>query len=484
MVSIVWFREDLRVEDHSALYHAMQLGEPVVGVYFFDPQAWRQHDTAACRIEFMLRNLTCLQQQLQQKNIPLLLLEVERSDAIVTVFDVLAQHATTLLFNNQYEVNEQRRDAKVAAVWQSQAKCVERFTDQVLFGPGEIITQSNQAFSVFTPYKKAFIRQVIERGLSLQPLPTLASQASFSLPPTSKLALEQVCRWHDAVPETWPGMTSSVAAAYWPGGEAVAQQRLQQFISERIHAYHEQRDYPALQGVSQLSPYLANGVLSPRQCWYAATCANQGQLIGGQPGIECWLNELLWREFYKQILWSYPRVSMHQPFKLATNALPWHNDTRLFEAWCAGMTGFPLIDAAMRQLQDIGWMHNRLRMVVAMFLSKQCFIDWRWGERFFMQHLIDGDLAANNGGWQWSASTGTDAVPYFRIFNPVRQSQRFDPQGRFIRHYCPELADLNDKDIHAPWLLPPLMRQSLNYPAPIIDLSTANQRVLSAFKAL
>lgn len=482
MTSIVWFREDLRVTDNSALSHALNLGAPVVGVYIFDPQAWSRHDTAACRIEFMLRNLASLQVALRERNIPLLLLEVRQSDAVPRVFEALAQPATTLLFNDQYEVNEQRRDAEVARLWRAKGGRVERFTDQVLFGPGEIVTQMGHAFSVFTPYKKAFIRRVIDQALQFQPLASVPAQAAFPSLCAFKNALQHVCRWHEAVPDAWPGYLTPVPAFMWPGGEIEAQRRLSQFIDTKIHAYQQDRDYPALSGTSQLSPYLANGVLSPRQCWHAAVCANPGALSGG--GVECWLSELIWREFYKQIVWSYPRVSKHQPFKLATLGIAWRQDLGLFDAWCTGATGFPLIDAAMRQLQQTGWMHNRLRMVVAMFLTKQCFIDWRWGERFFMQHLIDGDLAANNGGWQWSASTGTDAVPYFRIFNPVRQSQRFDPQAEFIRHYCPELANLNDKDIHTPWLLPPMMRAAIDYPPPILDLSTANQQVLAAFKAL
>ncbi len=482
MTTIVWFREDLRLEDHSALVHAMKVGLPVIGLYLFDPHAWLKHDTAACRINFNLRNLSCLQRELRKKNIPLLLLEVKHSDDQLNIFEVLANHTSLLCFNNRHEINEQRRDASIEAIWLANGKRIARFIDHVLLSPGTVLTKAGQAFSVFTPYKNAFIRTVIEQGLSLQPLKSFAKQAPFELPIALTKALTRVCRQHDSVPLSWPGIHATVPETYWPGGEAEAQLRLSNFIKTKITAYQKNRDYPSLAGTSQLSPYLAAGVLSPRQCLYAARCANDGKLVGGHEGIACWINELLWREFYQHVLWAFPRVSMHQPFKLSTLNLAWNNNEPLFSAWCEGRTGLPLIDAAMRQLQQTGWMHNRLRMVVAMFLTKHCFIDWRWGERFFMQHLIDGDLAANNGGWQWSASTGTDAVPYFRIFNPVRQSQRFDPEGHFIRQYCPELASLDNKWIHTPWLCD--QPGQSHYPLPIVDLVKAKAHALAAFKAL
>ncbi len=233
-----------------------------------------------------------------------------------------------------------------------------------------------------------------------------------------------------------------------------------------------------------LSPYLTAGVLSVRQCAAAAIEANDGQLDGGHEGIVQWIDELVWREFYKHILVGFPRVSMHRAFKLETERLVWTDNDSQFEAWCHGQTGVPIVDAAMRQLTTTGWMHNRLRMITAMYLSKNLFIDWRRGERFFMQHLIDGDLAANNGGWQWAASTGTDAAPYFRIFNPVSQSKRFDPEGAFIRQFVPELADLDDSEIHDPSCLPSLVRSRLDYPEPLVDLSVSRKKAIDAFKAL
>ena len=224
-------------------------------------------------------------------------------------------------------------------------------------------------------------------------------------------------------------------------------------------------------------------MISPRQCFQAALAANNNRLIDGNKGALVWMGELIWREFYKYVLILNPRVSMHKPFKLITDQLPWKYDEHLLQAWQQGKTGYPIIDAAMRQLNTIGWMHNRLRMIVAMFLAKNLFLDWRLGEKYFMQHLIDGDLAANNGGWQWCASTGGDCAPYFRVFNPVRQSERCDPKGYFIRQYCPELADLDDKSIHDPWhKAANLVHDS--YPKSIVDLNTSRGDFIRAYHLL
>jgi deoxyribodipyrimidine photo-lyase len=289
----------------------------------------------------------------------------------------------------------------------------------------------------------------------------------------------------DAIPESVSGFTvpSESLRALWPAGEDQAHQRLAQFADEQIHYYQDERDLPAKPGTSQLSPYLAAGVLSPRQCLHAALHSNNGEFESGSPGVFTWITELLWREFYKHILVGYPRVSRHRAFRPETEYLPWRNAPDELSAWKQGRTGFPIIDAAIRQLLETGWMHNRLRMVMAMFLTKNLLIDWREGERFFMQHLIDGDLAANNGGWQWGASTGTDAAPYFRIFNPTTQGERFDKAGRFIKAWIPELSDVPEKDIHTPHRWAEKQHRVLDYPLPIIDHARARKDTLAAFEA-
>ena len=269
----------------------------------------------------------------------------------------------------------------------------------------------------------------------------------------------------------------------WPAGEDEARQRLATFADQQIDYYQDERDFPAKPGTSQLSAYLAAGVISPRQCLHAALQSNQGEFESGSPGAVTWINELLWREFYKHILVGYPRVSKQRAFRAETEALAWRQVPEELAAWQEARTGLPIIDAAMRQLLETGWMHNRLRMVVAMFLTKNLLIDWREGERFFMRHLIDGDLAANNGGWQWSASTGTDAAPYFRIFNPLSQSEKFDREGLFIKHWLPELAGLDKKAVHNPAALGSLFGVA-GYPKPMVDLGRSRDRALAAFRNL
>jgi deoxyribodipyrimidine photo-lyase len=275
---------------------------------------------------------------------------------------------------------------------------------------------------------------------------------------------------------------SHIDSSLWPAGQHISKKRLRHFIDDHLFHYNQERDFPNLHGTSQLSPYLATGMISPRQCFLAALDANQNELDTGNKGAVVWMGELIWREFYKHILVAAPRVSKHKAYKEETDTIWWDHDEKLMLAWQQGQTGYPLIDAAMRQLKTTGWMHNRLRMVVAMFFTKNLFFDWRLGEKYFMSQLIDGDLAANNGGWQWSASTGTDSAPYFRIFNPLRQSERFDPEGKFILQYCPELQDFDKKSIHEPYKIMPLIAAQSQYPRPIIDLKKNRDKVLAAFK--
>lgn len=257
---------------------------------------------------------------------------------------------------------------------------------------------------------------------------------------------------------------------------------MQDFCAEKLRQYDEQRDFPACPGTSRISPYLTLGIISVRQC-LAAIEAALGQLPfeRGAPGF-VWLNELIWREFYQHLLVAFPHVSKHKAFKPETDHIRWLWDDARFTAWCEGKTGYPIVDAAMRCLNQTGWMHNRLRMIVASFLTKDLHIDWRLGERYFMQHLIDGELAANNGGWQWAASTGADAAPYFRIFNPTTQGQRFDEQGQFIKQWLPELELVPAKYIHTPhdWLK--VFDPQDSYPAPIVDHSESRTIALALFQ--
>lgn len=273
------------------------------------------------------------------------------------------------------------------------------------------------------------------------------------------------------------------AVGITPGSTGAA--KLLSDFAARIGRYREARDYPGVRGPSYLSVHMRFGTLSVRQ---AARLARETLLAteGAREGAESWLSELIWRDFYFQILWHHPRV-VQRAFRPEYDAIRWRDDERLFAAWCEGRTGYPLVDAAMAQINRTGYMHNRLRMVVASFLTKDLGLDWRWGERYFAEKLIDFDLSANNGGWQWASSSGCDAQPYFRIFNPVTQSQRFDPEGKFIRRYLPQLGNLSDKDIHAPWLAPSLVlgsagvRLGVDYPKPVVDHDQARKETLARY---
>jgi deoxyribodipyrimidine photo-lyase len=466
MRGIVWFREDLRVCDNTALHQAAKkCKEGLIAIYFIDAGLWKKHHVAAVRVDFLLRGLIALKHALHQINIPLLIRTVSHTETIRTeLYKIIeAFKVNAVFFNHQHEVNELRRDQIVFGYLNTKKIKCYGFDDQTILPPGRVLTKENDYFSIFTPYKRAWYHYFIEQnGITLLPLPK--KQVLLDIP-------------SDDIPLTIPGFESSIDNTLWPASEEEAHKRLDDFVNKKLFLYAAERDYPALNGTSRLSPYLASGMISARECFLTAMFANSNELATGNPGAVMWMNELIWRDFYKEILIAVPRISMNKAFKPETENLPWrYNEAQLF-AWKEGKTGFPIIDAAMRQLKRIGWMHNRLRMIVAMFFTKNLFFDWRIGETYFMSQLIDGDFSANNGGWQWSASTGTDAAPYFRIFNPIRQSERFDPNGDFIREYCPELHKLNKKEIHHPpgWV---------NYLKPIVNLELSRKQAIAAFKSL
>jgi deoxyribodipyrimidine photo-lyase len=470
-MQLIWLRSDLRVHDNTALATAAAAG-PSVAVYLLSPEQWLEHDDAPCKVDFWLRNLGELKQTLGELNIPLLIRKAARWDDAPQVLLDLCQslNVGAVHLNEEYGIHESRRDAAVAQTLKSQGIDVHSYLDQLLFKPGSVLTKTGTYFQVFSQFRKVCYER-LHRSL-----PRLVSA------PMAQTPLNIAS---DEIPPHIPGFTPPTERlrALWPAGEAEARRRLDSFTDAQIDYYQSERDFPAKPGTSQLSAYLAAGVISPRQCLHAALQSNQGEFESGKIGAVTWINELLWREFYKHILVGYPRVSRHRAFRPQTEALAWRDAPEELAAWQQARTGLPIIDAAMRQLLETGWMHNRLRMVVAMFLTKNLLIDWREGERFFMRHLIDGDLAANNGGWQWSASTGTDSAPYFRIFNPLSQSEKFDAEGVFIKHWLPELAGLNKKEVHNPASLGGLFGVA-DYPPPIVDLHASRTRALAAFKNL
>ncbi|MBB3331853.1 deoxyribodipyrimidine photo-lyase [Halomonas campaniensis] len=466
-LSLVWFRNDLRLADHRALAAAARQG-PLVAVHLRALPHWRRHGHGANQLDFRARGLAALKEGLEGLNIPLLHRDIDDFAEAPDALLALAREtgAEALHFNHEYPLDEVRRDRAVVEAFDAAGLAATGHHDAVAFAPGELLTGKGDYYGVFTPFARAWHRRLTPERLALSDTP--APQAP--LPIAS-----------DPLPELPEGEEAPIDGRQWPAGEGPAADRLERFLRFRGRHYAAQRDLPAIRGTSELSPYLALGMISHRQCLQAVLAENDGRLAEGDAGLTAWVNELVWREFYRHVAFGFPRVCRHRAFQAHTEALAWRDDEAGFAAWCEGRTGYPIVDAAMRQLVATGWMHNRLRMITAMFLSKHLLIDWRRGEAFFLRHLVDGEFCANNGGWQWAASTGTDAAPYFRIFNPTTQSTRFDPDGRFIAEWLPELAGLPAKARHAP---PRDLASGIDYPPPIVDHRAARQRALDAFKAL
>lgn len=465
--SLCWFRRDLRLHDHAALYHALKDSASVHCVFVLDTDILDElTDKQDRRVEFIWHSLHELAQRLHEQGGTLQVLHGRAQEVIPSLAHEL--DAQAVFCNHDYEPDALLRDAAVEHRLAQYDIEFHHYKDQVIFEQSEILTGTGKPFSVFTPYKNAWLKKLDDFYLRAYPteqyFPALATCASAPIPSLKSLGFA-------------PG---NLTALKLPTGESGAAQLFDDF-SLRMAQYHETRNFPAVKGVSYLSTHLRFGTISIRRLVSHA-------YYSGGTGAQTWLGELIWREFYQMLLHHHPRLARGQTFKPQFNAIAFGNDTTKFAAWCEARTGFPLIDAAMRQLNQTGYMHNRLRMVVASFLVKDLHIDWRWGERYFAQHLLDFDLAANNGGWQWAASTGCDAQPWFRIFNPVTQSKNFDAQGKFIRRYVPELAHCTDKWIHTPWLMPAAEQQRCavligrDYPAPIVDHAVAREQTLALFK--
>ncbi|KAG0298485.1 hypothetical protein BGZ96_011412 [Linnemannia gamsii] len=430
-IALVWFRRDLRLFDHAALYHALKEYDQVIPVFVFDPTILTILPRADRRVEFIHASLRALKDELQQAKSDLV---IRHANPVTAILELVAEFRASAVYTNRdYEPDAIKRDTEVTAALREQGIALRTFKDQVIFEQDEIVTQANTQ-------------------LAAQPFPSL-----------QELNFEPA------------GLADLPVQAGTTGSEALFEN-----FKERIDRYHLNRDFPAVKGPSYLSVHLRFGTLSIREL--AAYAWREGS-----QGAQTWLSELIWREFYQQILWHRPDV-VHHAFKQDYDALAFSNDEALFTAWCQGQTGYPMVDAAMRQLNQTGYMHNRLRMITASFLVKDLLVDWRWGERYFAKQLIDFDLASNNGGWQWAASTGCDAQPYFRIFNPVTQSTKFDSDGKFIRRYCPELSALQGKAIHAPWLANQTtlaaagVTLGVDYPWPIVDHACQRDKALALFK--
>jgi deoxyribodipyrimidine photo-lyase len=469
--ALVWLRRDLRMEDHAALYHALKRHQQVYVAFVFDSDILDAlSDKQDRRLEFIWESVSELKQALQAAGGDLLVCHGRAQTDIPRLAQQL--QVAAVYANRDYEPLAIARDEQVAQALLGEERTLHLFKDQVLFEQDEILTQTGKPYGVFTPYKRAHLAKLNAFYLKAYPvqryLSNLAAMPSAAMPSLESLGFSR----------------TNLKSMRLPTGMAGAQQLFHDFL-QRIEDYEQARNYPAIKGVSYLSVHLRFGTISIRQLAQAAWQLS----LAGNAGAATWLSELIWRDFYFQVCYHRPDLQLERrAYRPEYDQLPFANDRDWFAAWCEGRTGFPIVDAAMRQLNQTGYMHNRLRMVVASFLVKDLLIDWRWGEQYFADKLIDFDFAANNGGWQWAASTGCDAQPYFRIFNPQSQSEKFDAQGKFIRKYVPELAALDNRLIHAPWAGTPAKKHQLpsmpevDYPLPLVNHALQREQALALYK--
>jgi deoxyribodipyrimidine photo-lyase len=392
--------------------------------------------------------------------------------------DYCLQHSINeVVANSELEFNEQQRDKALIG----KGVNLILFEADVIVPKGKLLTKADTLFKVFTPFKRAWVKYVLSNGFEYLGKKQLDATASLA---TQAHSINGVDSYTGSDTDTSADAKLIYSPSKnWPLSVEFEQGLLANFISNKHIHYKENRDIPSVKGTSGISPYLAAGVISPRYVLTLLLNKWPDLLLASDSDNFSWLNEIIWREFYRHLLFHRPALSKHQCFKEKYQQVTWRNNPQHFEAWKQGRTGYPIIDAAMRQLNTTGWMHNRLRMLTASFLTKHLLVDWRWGEQYFMQQLIDGDLAANNGGWQWSASTGCDAQPYFRIFNPIRQSEKFDPLGRFIRMYLPELSDVPDKAIHFPHKYLEQHQFDVYWPA-IVEHGVARIEAISFYQSI
>jgi deoxyribodipyrimidine photo-lyase len=464
---IWWIRRDLRLQDNRALHAALESGSAVIPLFIFDPAILKGERFGLARLKFMLKGLQALDNDIGKHRRRLL---IRHGNPLTILPKVVAESdAQAVYFNADYSPYAGKRDAALA---EKLSIPVYSFDDAVLHPPNETLKKDGTPYLIYTPYKKLWFSlskpEPAQYAIKAAQFHTLDVIETEKLPTLGDLGF---------------GETIDVPEA----GEAVALHRLEKFAESRIERYVKRRDTLDVNpftddaaGTSGLSPYLRFGMVSPRQVVAAAQAARKEvNDAASRQSIDVWISEIAWRDFYMHTLFHFPHI-YNTSFREEYERIKWRRAPSELQAWKEARTGYPVVDAAMRQLDAIGWMHNRARMIVAAFLTKDLLVYWREGDLHFMHKLIDGDPAANNGGWQWSAGTGKDSQPFFRIFNPVAQSKKFDPKGAYIRHWLPELRDVPDKHIHAPWLLPTPPK---NYPPPIVDHDEARDRALAAFKA-
>ena len=482
--ALVWFRRDLRADDHAALYHALKAARQVWCAFVFDREILDPLPRADRRVEFIRESVVELSAALEatarNAGTPGVRLIVAHGPAPAEIVR-LAQglHVQAVYANHDDDPMALERDAKVRGALADLGIALHTSKDHVVFERNEVLTASGTPYGVYTPYRNSWLRKL--EPFFLRPYPVDRHAAALAVPPAELPA---------GVPtlQALGFETTNLRDLPVPTGSTGGHALLDDFM-RRIDPYEETRNFPAVKGPSYLSVHVRFGTVSIRDLARRALERVETRPKTAAHGAEIWLSELIWRDFYHQVLHHHPEVVTHS-HKPEYERIRWEHGKSAdahFAAWCEGRTGYPLVDAAMAQINQTGYMHNRLRMVSASFLVKDLGIDWRRGERYFAEKLIDYDLAANNGGWQWAASTGTDAQPWFRIFNPVAQSERFDPAGRFIRRYLPQLNALPDELIHAPWRARPLdlagaaIELGRDYPLPVVNHEEARQRTLQRY---
>ncbi|EMD40791.1 hypothetical protein CERSUDRAFT_149213 [Gelatoporia subvermispora B] len=518
---IYWMRmQDLRITDNRALAQASAQSQennvPLLALFVLSPQDYIAHDRGARRIDFMLRNLRELKASLADVNIPLYVTShAPRRTLPEFILSLLKKwNASHLFANIEHEVDELRRDIRVCQLAKESNIACAFVNDKCVIAPGEVTTKDGRGYTVYSPWLRAWLPHLTPKS-GEDPLAAAARPAANPKSIYQNKIFGEL--FSIPVPEEVEGFALEDAdekerlSICWPAGEDAAHKILERFLytmaryaqlgavdplsegadsptknpekNTRIGKYKDVRDRVDADTTSRLSPYLASGIISARQCIRATLelSGNKNQVVDASrdTGVGRWVQEIAWRDFYTHILALYPRVSMGRPFLEKFAGVKWETNEEHLQAWKEGRTGVPIVDAAMRQGLTMGWMHNRMRMTTAMYLVKDLMIDWRLGEKHFMEMFVDGDLASNNGGWQWSASTGVDPAPYFRIFNPYSQSQKADPTGDYIRYFVPELAKVRGPEIHNP---PPTLADKLGYPRPLVEHAEARQRAIRRYK--
>ena len=518
---LMWFRCDLRVHDNTALAalceQANAENAQVSAVFFLTPEQWQVHDMSLTQLDHIARTLPILAKNLQtQLNIKLTIQVCPSFSDCIETLDTFCKNNNIrcVMANHEYEGNEIARDQQLTKQLLETDIEFIRWHDQCILPPRSIATNDDSMYQVFTPFYKKWRLTLDVGNIQIHKAPAINDNKvdlkSSKVSVDTSEAIEALCK--QTVSDYKQHLQSNEAYKYidtdaqlsqarsaYPASEVAACHGLDQFVADDINNYDVSRDVPSLNATSQLSAYLTIGAISPRLCYLQATKA-LGELHGNESDsfdnfdntdnsdINRWISELAWRDFYRHVLDYKPELIRHQAYKHETDIkVNWSYNQQDFNAWCEGKTGVPLVDAAMRCLNATGFMHNRLRMVTAMFLTKDLLIDWRWGERYFMQQLIDGDFASNNGGWQWSASTGTDSAPYFRIMNPFSQAKTHDPDGVFIKTWLPELNDIPASILHSEDKMRKMLNTNgqlvaINYPKPMVDHKAARQLAIAEFK--